>query len=260
MSLEHASKLVKQQTLTRDAFLGGTLIVSQPRNGFRAGLDSVLLGAAVGPQTASLLDLGAGAGVAALVALAGSPSRHAILADNDPAMNALAAHNIEENGMGARARVVGVDVTAPGRTRVAAGLAADHFEAVIANPPFFDAARGTAAAEARGAARQMPPAGLELWARAAATHCAPGGEAIFILPAARLAEILHAFADRFGAICVLPLCPRADEPATRILVRGKKGSRAPLSLLASRILHEPVGGAFRPEFDAILRGGARLDW
>src|SRR5215217_6522799 len=47
MSLEHPIDFVKQQTLTRDAFLGGRLNLSQPRNGFRAGLDSVLLGAAV---------------------------------------------------------------------------------------------------------------------------------------------------------------------------------------------------------------------
>src|SRR5690606_27536905 len=74
MSLDQASKIVKQQTLTRDAFLGGRLIVSQPGNGFRAGMDSVLLGAAVSPKSNSLLDLGAGAGTASLVALAHNPA------------------------------------------------------------------------------------------------------------------------------------------------------------------------------------------
>ena len=47
MSLDQPAALVKHQTVTRDAFLGGRLTVSQPRHGFRAGLDSVLLGAAV---------------------------------------------------------------------------------------------------------------------------------------------------------------------------------------------------------------------
>ena len=64
MSVDEATDLVKQQTPTRDAFLGGRLTLSQPRNGFRAGLDSVLLGAAVPAGTGRLLDMGAGVGTA----------------------------------------------------------------------------------------------------------------------------------------------------------------------------------------------------
>ena len=47
MSLDQPKAFVKHQTVTRDAFLGGRLTLSQPSHGFRAGLDSVLLGAAV---------------------------------------------------------------------------------------------------------------------------------------------------------------------------------------------------------------------
>jgi tRNA1(Val) A37 N6-methylase TrmN6 len=61
-------------------------------------------------------------------------------------------------------------------------------------------------------------------------------------------------------VSVLPLLPRDGEPASRVLVRGSKASRAPFRLLAARALHEPAGRAFRPEFDAIFRGTARLIW
>src|SRR5690606_36264457 len=98
MSLEHPTNFVKQQTLTRDAFLGGRLNLSQPRNGFRAGLDSVLLGAAVNRAGASLLDLGAGVGTAGLVALTLNPAMVGTLAERDPATAELAAANIGENG------------------------------------------------------------------------------------------------------------------------------------------------------------------
>src|SRR5690606_37947746 len=67
MSLDQPNPFVKHQTITRDAFLGGKLIVSQPSHGFRAGLDSVLLGAAIPRGTNNLLDLGAGVGTASLV-------------------------------------------------------------------------------------------------------------------------------------------------------------------------------------------------
>lgn len=260
MSLDHTPDLVKQQTLTRDAFLGGRLVVSQPEKGFRAGLDSVLLGAGVRPDARRLLDLGAGVGTASLVGLADLPDATATLAEIDPAMAAVAALNLEANGFAGRGRVVNVDVAARGGVRAAAGLPSDHFDAVIANPPYFDPSAGSAPAAARSAARHMPPEALDLWVKAAATHVAPDGEVVFIHAAQSLPVLLPAFVVRFGAVTVLPLAPREGEAASRVLVRGIKGSRAPFTLLASRALHEPEGRTFRPEFDAIFRGLARLIW
>ncbi|MDB5540664.1 MAG: hypothetical protein JWQ89_2391 [Devosia sp.] len=260
MSLDEATDLVKQQTLTRDAFLGGRLTVSQPGNGFRAGLDSVLLGAAVHRQSRRLLDLGAGAGTAALVAMADLPYLGATLVEADSALVAVAALNIDANGMAERSRVLALDLTAPGKLRVAAGLPADHFTSVIANPPFFDPARGTAPSSTRSGARHMDDAALDRWVKTAASHAAPGGEVIFIHVAEALPLLLAAVSQRFGAVNVLPLLPRDGEAASRVLVRGIKGSRAPFALLAARPLHEPAGRAFRPEFDAIFRGAARLIW
>jgi tRNA1(Val) A37 N6-methylase TrmN6 len=260
MSLDHASDFVKQQSLTRDAFLGGRLNVSQPGNGFRAGLDSVLLGASVNPKSTSLLDLGAGAGTAALVALAHAETLSATLVEADAEMAALATLNLGANGFAERGRVLTLDLTAKGAVRTAAGLAADHFTSVIANPPFFDSAAGSAPSRQRTAARHMQADAMDLWIKAAATSAAPGGEVIFVHTASALPALLVSFEARFGSLTVLPLTPRQDEPASRILVRGIKGSRAPLTLLASRALHEPAGRAFRPEFDAIFRGTARLDW
>ena len=260
MSLDHAANLVKQQTLTRDAFLGGRLVVSQPERGFRAGLDSVLLGAAVQPGARRLLDLGAGAGTASLVALADRPEATATLVEIDPDMAALATHNLDANGMAGRGRVLLLDLTARGRLRAEAGLPADHYDAVIANPPFFDPAGGSAPSRARAGARHMRPEAIDLWVKTAATHAAPGGEVLFIHTASSLPPVLAAFTARFGAVTVLPLTPRDGEPATRVLIRGIKGSRAPSTLLASRALHEASGRAFVPEFDAIFRGTGRLIW
>lgn len=260
MSLDHASKIVKQQTLTRDAFLGGRLIVSQPGNGFRAGLDSVLLGAAVNEKSANLLDLGAGAGTAALVAMTHNPALSATLIDIDPDMTVLAALNLADNGLTERGRVLPLDLTRPGKDRVAAGLPTIHYASVIANPPFFDPGQGSAPSAERATARHMNNDDLDLWLKAASAHVSSDGEVIVIHAAEALQVLLAAFGSRFGAITVLPLTPRDGAPAARVLIRGVKGSRAPLKLLASRALHEPEGRTFRPEFEAIFRGSARLIW
>ena len=60
---------------TDDAFLGGALQILQPKSGYRAGLDAVMLAAAVPAAAESpmrVLDVGAGVGTAGLC-LAGVP-------------------------------------------------------------------------------------------------------------------------------------------------------------------------------------------
>jgi tRNA1(Val) A37 N6-methylase TrmN6 len=257
MSLAHDDEIVKLGPLTQDAFLGGRLTIAQPAKGFRAGLDSVLLGAAVGEGRRTLLDLGAGVGTAALVALAHHAAMAGTLVESDVAASVLASRNLAANGFAARARVIALDLTKPARSRTAAGLEREAYDTVTANPPFYD--RGSAPSADRAAARAMPPEALDLWLRTAASHAAPGAEIIFIHTADRLADLLEAF-RRFGGITVLPLTPREGEPAHRILVRGIKGSRAPLTLLGSRALHTASGRTFRPEFEAIFRGRDRLHW
>lgn len=258
MSLAHAAEIVKRPGVTHDAFLGGRLTIAQPVQGFRAGLNSVLLGAAVGRGDGDLLDLGAGVGTAGLVALADHPALRAIFVESDAETAALATENVTANGFAARADVLVLDLTAPGRVRVATGLEPDRFASVIANPPFFEA--GTAPAPRRAAARHMSAEALDAWVKSAASHAAPGGEVIFVHVADRLSSLLQSFEARFGAITLLPLTPREGEPAHRILIRGIKGSRAPLTLLASRAVHTPSGRSFRPEFEAIFRGQDRLHW
>lgn len=260
MSLDHANANVKQQSARRDGFLGGRLTLSQPEKGFRAGLDSVLLGAAANPASRSLLDLGAGAGAAGLVALSNNPELSATLVESDAEMVSYLEANIGSNALSARAKAVLLDLTAPARIRSAAGLTPEQFDTVIANPPFYESGSGTAPAASRSVARHMPHEALDLWVKTAASHAAPGAEVIFIHIAERLPTLLNAFQSRFGALTVLPLTPRPGEPAHRVLIRGIKGSRAPLTLLASRASHGPSGQDFAPEFEAIFRGRDRLHW
>lgn len=235
--------------------------MSQPRNGFRAELDSVLLCAAVSAGRKCLLDMGCGVGTAGLVALTHLPDMSATLVDQNVEMLALAEANIAENGLAGRVRCFAADVAGKGAERRAAGLGDNAFDAIIANPPFFTDGAGTLADDpGRAGSRHMDAEALDLWIKTAAGCAAPGGEVIFVYPATSLVPLLAGFARRFGNITVLPLSPRPGEPTSRVLVRGNKGSRAPLCLLASRALHDPEGRAFAPEFDAIFRGSGRLVW
>ena len=53
--------------ITRDKFLGGRLVISQPKKGYRAGVDPVILAASIPARSGeSILELGCGVGVASL--------------------------------------------------------------------------------------------------------------------------------------------------------------------------------------------------
>jgi tRNA1(Val) A37 N6-methylase TrmN6 len=86
---------------------------------------------------------------------------------------------------------------------------------------------------------------------------APGGSLTVIHKAEALSRLLTAFDGRFGGLQILPLHPRASVPAHRIIVAGRKGSRAPLMLLPGFVLHGE-DGTFTPQAQAILRAGAGL--
>lgn len=253
---------------TLDAFLGGAVLAEQPVRGYRAGLDAVLLAAAAGVDpgaSARVLDAGAGVGVAGLCLAQRCPRARVVLVEREPQLAALAQSNIARNGLQQRVHVVTLDVEAGGaalhRPSVA-GLAElvppAAFTHVIANPPYNP--RGAASPgpkPLKAAAHQMPQGGLSAWVRFLATAAARDGMTTMIHRADALAPLLAEFDGRFGALRVLPIHPRAGQPASRIIVQGIKGSRAPLTLLAGLVLHDD-GHAFRAEVDAVLRSGAAL--
>ncbi|WP_175528581.1 tRNA1(Val) (adenine(37)-N6)-methyltransferase [Devosia crocina] len=221
----------------------------------------MLLGASVPEHTSSLLDLGAGVGTAGLVALALDRAQSTTLLERHEETAEMARRNAVENGFAARCEILCLDILASGITRRAAGLRENNYRSVIANPPFFGAGQGTLAPQAsRADARHMGREALDGWVRCAAGAAAGGGDFTIVYPASGLADILGAMEGRFGALTVLPLAPRAGQAASRVLVRGIKGSRTPLTLLATRALHEQSGRSFAPEFDAIFRGQAALVW
>ncbi len=247
---------------TDDAFLGGALRLLQPRHGYRAGLDAILLAAACPQVTGTaqrILDCGAGVGAVGLAVARRVGDAQVTLVERDTGLAGLAARNAIGNGLGDRCRVIVADVAAPlSRTPDLAALAG-QFDHVLANPPFHAHARGTRPTDVhKDASHAMPDGALDDWLRFAAALAREGGTLTMIHRPDVLPDLLAACGRRFGGLTLLSLHPRAGAPASRVLVQGIRGSRAGLTILAPRILHAPDGHGFTPEFDAILRASAPL--
>ena len=86
---------------------------------------------------------------------------------------------------------------------------------------------------------------------------APAGTLTLIWRADGLSEVLAALTTDFGAVTILPVYPRPDAAAIRVLIRAVKASRGPLSLLPGLILADATG---RPtsKAETVLREGAAL--
>jgi tRNA1(Val) A37 N6-methylase TrmN6 len=86
----------------------------------------------------------------------------------------------------------------------------------------------------------------------------PRGTVSVIHPASSLPRLLSAMEPRLGNLTVLPMRARREDAASRVIVRGTKGSKAPLRLMTGLVLHGAEGNGFLPEIDAILRHGHPL--
>ncbi|SCM74625.1 Methyltransferase small domain family [uncultured Pleomorphomonas sp.] len=245
--------------VSRDGFLGNQLLIDQPRSGaHRAGLDAVLLAAALPDGTAGhVVDLGAGVGVAGLAAAHRLPATRVTLVEIDADLARLAEGNAALNATTAgRVRVVVADLLAPAAERRAAGLADDMADHVVMNPPFHPADRGRSSpAPARARAHALAADAIDGWVRAAAAVLKPSGTLTVIFRADELPRLFSAISSRFGSLALLPIHAHAGEPAHRLILRGRPQGRAPLRILPGLVLHAS-GGSFRPDVEAVLRGGA----
>jgi len=246
---------------TDDAVLGGRLMLRQSKRGHRVGHDAILLAAATDACSGEhAVELGAGVGAAGLAVAQRVPGLRVTLIEIDPALTALATGNAERNGLGDRVLVAALDIAAADDEFAKAGVVAGSAAHVLMNPPFNDPARQNVSPDPqRRLAHAAPKETLELWMRRAASLLAPSGTLTLIWRADGLPEVLAAAARDFGDLAVLPVYPRPEAAAIRILVRAIKVSRAPLALLPGLMLNDSAG---RPSAaaEAILRGGATIRW
>ncbi len=247
---------MKQQSavVTRDTLLGGRVKLSQPKKGFRAAIDPVLLAAAVPARAGeAALDAGSGTGAAALCLAARVAGARVTGIECDPDLVALARMNAADTGVADRVSFIAGDLRAPG---VVPRASFDH---VLTNPPFAAERSGT---PAPGAAKRLATiegaGGLAAWLDACLDALKPGGWLTLIHRADRIGDVLAHLQGLVGGGVVLPLLPGAARPAKRVIVAARKGSSAPMETLGGLVLHGP-GGGYTPEAEAILRHAQALD-
>lgn len=240
-------------------FLDGRLRILQPREGYHAATDPVLLAAAAPVRTGqSVLDLGCGVGTAVLCLgrrVAGL-DLHGL--EIQAVYAGLAARNAASNGIPLQVHTGDV-------RRVPEPLRQRGFDHVITNPPWHDERAIASPVKGKDTANRLADLTLDDWIAAGVARLLPGGWLTLIERAVWLPEILSALTPRAGDLTVLPLQAREGRDAKRVIVKARKGSRGPFRIAAPLVLHRGTehvrdGDDFSPIARTLLRDGAALEF
>ncbi len=242
---------------TEDAFLGGQLLLRQPKSGHRAGHDAILLAAATSARPGDrVVEFGAGVGAAGLALARRVGAIDLMLVEIDAQLTALARDNAVANAI--PARIVTLDVTSPAEAFVAHGLSPDSVDVVLMNPPFNDGMRHRASPDkAREVAHMAVPGMLENWIHAARRILKSGGALTLIWRADGIAEVLTGLERGFGSLAILPVHGDAAKPAIRVLVRAVKGGKA-AALIHCGLMLNNESGVPNKQVAEILAGNLAL--
>jgi tRNA1(Val) A37 N6-methylase TrmN6 len=241
---------------SENAVLGGRLRLRQPLTGHRVGHDAILLAAVTGGHAGEhVIDFGAGVGAAGLALAVRVAGLKVTLVEIDPALCALAEGNARLNNLADQVSVLAAD-SEDADALAAAGIGgADR---VLMNPPFHDATRQNLSPDPRRRlAHAAAPGLLRRWVASAARLLKPQGVLTLIWRADALAEVQRELTAEFGSIAVLPVYPRPDAPAIRVLVRAVKSSGGAPETFPGLILNDQHGKPTAAA-ETVLRGGGAL--
>jgi tRNA1(Val) A37 N6-methylase TrmN6 len=240
---------------TCDAFLGGRVKIFQPKQGFRAGTDSILLAAALDERfSGEALEMGCGAGGALFPAAVRMPAARLTGLDIDADMLALAERSVAENQLKCCIMLHKTSIASLPRDWQ------NRFDLVFSNPPFFEAGSIQAPGEGKSAA-YLESVPLKDWINAMLFSLRPKGTFVMVHRAADLARILAVLERQSGEITVLPVHSYPGAEAKRVLVRARKALRSgPMRLLEPRYLYTEKGGP-RTDWALGLQQDANgIDW
>jgi len=244
-----------EDRISEDSILDGRMILLQPKSGFRAAIDPILLAATVPCESNDqVLDCGTGTGAAALALAARLEDVSVTGIDVQPGLVALAARSAMRNDVAERVRFDAMDIADPPPS-----FARQMFDHVMSNPPFLDAGTGQVPADAaRALATVESTADLKTWIGFMADRLRDAGTLSVIHRHDRIDEIMAALGTGFGRIRCLDLVPVDDgRPIKRTVLQAVKGAPMDDPVRRTLVLHD-AGGSFTDAAEAVLRDAKAL--
>ncbi|GHU19071.1 methyltransferase [Alphaproteobacteria bacterium] len=229
--------------LTKDYILKGKLSLLQPKHGYRVAIDPVVLSSFVNAKDGqSILDVGCGVGAISLILKLKNPSAQITAVDVDPDICDICVRNSEENSLD-------IDIINVGIENFHKNLHNKLFDHVVTNPPFFN--KRSARVSDLKLLANFETMELSDWISCCLKNLKNGGMFYIIHHASRICDILSSLAKKAGATEIIPIFPKDDQDAIRVIVKCKKGSMESTRITSGLILHDKEGN-FSESAKAIL--------
>lgn len=239
-----------EEHVTEDSLLDARLILLQPKQGFRASIDPIILAATVPVKAGDrVLDVGTGSGAAALAILVREPWAWVTGLDIQENLIALATRSAARNQMTEHATFQAGDLMSD---YAVANLG--QFDHVMSNPPFFERGSGQLPKnKARALATVESTADLRKWIEFMVGAARDGGTITLIHRAEREYEVIDLLRHWCGDIAVMDLTSKQKEGTQKLFViQAIKNAQAGEISRTELILHK-ADDDFTDQALAVLR-------
>ena len=222
--------------LTKNKILDGTVTLYQPKQGFRIGIDSVLLASSVNKYT-KCIEFGTGSGIILVYLSKKFPDSKILGIEKNIDLVNLAKKNLKENKITQiSAEVVQNDLD-------------DNFflkkynngcDRVIMNPPYFSPDKVLISKNSSKVSSRYEY-DISKWFLAAYKKLKPRGYLNFIFRSESLDLILSILYPKWGEIKIYPLWPKKNIKSKLMIVQAKKDVKAGVQILPGLVLHNNDG-------------------
>lgn len=239
------------------SLLRGKVTLIQPKKGFHASVDTVLLAAAVPARARhKVLDVGCGVGSAGLCVFSRVKGVSLTGLEVQPDIADLARLNMTLNNLGTKGQVITGDL------RTCKDLPQDAFDQVLMNPPYAEGGVHIPSPDKKrhvSLDESGSGAALSDWIKYGHRRLKTGGTLTLIHRADRLDDILSELSKNnwFGDIVVYPLWPKKGIAAKRAIVSARKGRKGGLTMAAGMVLHKE-NGDYTAEAQRVLSKGMEI--
>ena len=239
----------KDENTTVDDFLGGLIKLRQPKIGYRATSDAVMVAAAVpAKEGETILDVGCASGIVGLCIGARVPNLSITGVEIQPELVELACQNAALNGQ--NLTVVEADIS-----KKVPELHGIQFHHVVTNPPFYTETPARQSRQVEMAYKQVVP--LKKWIDFCLRHLRAKGTFTIIHRAESVPEILSLLNGRLGGIRLIPIWPKQGVNPKRVIIQGIMNSKKTFEIHTGFVMHHH-DDTRTDEAERIMREGVSL--
>ena len=237
---------------TADYLLDKQIRIFQPVDGYRASTDAVFLSSLISQVKANeqILDVGSGTGAVSLCLAHRFPQNKIIGLEIQSKLAELSNMSAAANGF-ENLQYLNFDIQQPQTV-----LPYGSFHHVISNPPYSDHDMPSPKL-GKATAHNFRDFHLSEWIDFMLKMLRPQGYFYMVNRAEAVDEILACLYKKTGAIDIVPLYSKVDQPAKRVLISARKNSKAPTKIEQGLIVHNR-DGSYTEKAHCILRLGESM--